>query len=321
MESLNAIDVFLAVVILWSTWSGWRRGFLVGAVQLLTLAAGLLAAFWAYRWPAAWVAAQWPTWSVWAPPLSFLLIYFLVEILTGGIARRLVLALPRAAHANVGNRALGILPGFGNGLIHATVLTVLLLGLPMFDRLTTLTRDSVVAERLSGPVGWIEARLLPIFEPAVRRTLQGLTVPAGSRTSVQLPFEVQQAQARPELESRMLAMVNEERSAHGLQPLRADPELAEVARAHSRDMFRRGYFSHYTPEGGDLGDRLRAAQVRYLLAGENLALARNLRTAHQGLMDSPGHRANILRPQYGRLGIGVLDGGRHGLMVTQNFRN
>jgi uncharacterized protein YkwD len=38
-------------------------------------------------------------------------------------------------------------------------------------------------------------------------------------------------------------------------------------------------------------------------------------------MDSPGHRANILRPAFGRLGVGVLDGGVRGLMVTQNFRN
>ena len=38
-------------------------------------------------------------------------------------------------------------------------------------------------------------------------------------------------------------------------------------------------------------------------------------------MRSPGHRANILRPQFGRLGIGILDSGGHGLMVTQAFRN
>jgi uncharacterized protein YkwD len=97
--------------------------------------------------------------------------------------------------------------------------------------------------------------------------------------------------------------------------------LTQVARAHSRDMFARGYFSHYTPEGRDLEDRLRTARIGYLTAGENLALAPTLSTAHSGLMHSPGHRANILRPQFGRLGIGILDGGVHGLMVTQAYRN
>jgi len=47
----------------------------------------------------------------------------------------------------------------------------------------------------------------------------------------------------------------------------------------------------------------------------------SVRIAHAGLMNSPGHRANILRPQFGRVGIGIMDGGVHGLMVTQNFRN
>jgi uncharacterized protein YkwD len=86
-------------------------------------------------------------------------------------------------------------------------------------------------------------------------------------------------------------------------------------------MFARSYFSHVSPDREDPFDRMREAKVRYLTAGENLALARTLPAAHRGLMESPGHRANILRPQFGRVGIGVLDGGVHGLMVTQNFRN
>ena len=54
---------------------------------------------------------------------------------------------------------------------------------------------------------------------------------------------------------------------------------------------------------------------------QNLALAPTLPQAHQGLMNSPGHRANILRPAFGRVGIGIVDGGRRGQMVTPNFRN
>jgi uncharacterized protein YkwD len=86
-------------------------------------------------------------------------------------------------------------------------------------------------------------------------------------------------------------------------------------------MFARGYFSHVTPEGRSPFDRMEAAGVSFRTAGENLALAPTLRIAHTGLMNSPGHRANILRPAFGRLGIGVMDGGPRGLMVTQNFRN
>ena len=86
-------------------------------------------------------------------------------------------------------------------------------------------------------------------------------------------------------------------------------------------MFARGYFAHDTPEGRSPFDRMREANVRFTTAGENLALAPTIPVAHTGLMNSPGHRANILRREFGRVGIGVMDGGMRGLMVSQEFRN
>ena len=64
---------------------------------------------------------------------------------------------------------------------------------------------------------------------------------------------------------------------------------------------------------------VRAAGARFAIIGENLALAPTTELAHRGLMDSPGHRANILSPQYGRVGIGVAEGGLHGKMFAQEF--
>jgi uncharacterized protein YkwD len=107
----------------------------------------------------------------------------------------------------------------------------------------------------------------------------------------------------------------------GLKPLKADPEMTVVARAHSRDMFARGYFAHINPEGENPFDRMKKASIIFSIAGENLALAETLKKAHNNLMNSPGHRANILNPSFGRLGIGVLDGGDYGLMISQEFRN
>ncbi len=75
-----------------------------------------------------------------------------------------------------------------------------------------------------------------------------------------------------------------------------------MARAHADDMFRRGYFSHDTPEGVDPFQRMKQAGIVFGLAGENLALAPTLDIAHNGLMNSPGHRANILKPHSGRWG-------------------
>jgi uncharacterized protein YkwD len=84
-------------------------------------------------------------------------------------------------------------------------------------------------------------------------------------------------------------------------------------------MWRRNYFGHVSPEGHDAGDRLNAAEVSYQMAGENLALAPTLQSAHTGLMNSEGHRANILDPDFRRVGIGVIDNGYYGKMFVQVF--
>ncbi|MFN6995891.1 MAG: CvpA family protein [Aquincola tertiaricarbonis] len=318
---MNLADALICLVVLASVFVGWRRGFVLSAVELLCLVAAVLVAFVGYAPLAAWLGAQQAELGVWAAPASFLGLYIVARILLGAVAQAVLRRVPAPVHGHGANRALGMLPGTANGLINATVVAMLLLVMPFSDRVSTAMRDSLLAERLAAPAEWVEARLGPIFDPAVQQTLNKLTVRPGSRDTVKLPFAVTDPRPRPDLEAQMLVLVNQARQRQGLKPLAADPAATEVARAHSRDMFARSYFSHITPEGRDPFDRMRAGQLRYLAAGENLALARTLGMAHQGLMDSPGHRANILRPAFGRVGIGVLDGGRHGLMVTQNFRN
>ena len=84
-------------------------------------------------------------------------------------------------------------------------------------------------------------------------------------------------------------------------------------------MFEKGYFSHNSPEGKTPFDRIDTAQIQYKAAGENLAYAPSVEVAHEGLMNSPGHKENILRPEFGTLGVGVIDGGINGKMFCQEF--
>lgn len=317
----NVVDLLLAAIVLLGAWAGWARGFVFAALDLLTLVASLAAAFLGWRVASDWVSGAMPALGVWVAPLCFVVLFLCVHFLLGTVVLRLLLRTPRKLHGNPVNKALGIGPGAANGAMHAVVAAVLLLTLPLGGEVGTWAHGSALANKLSSPAEWAEAQLAPVFNPAVERTLEVVTVKPESHESIALHYRVTQAQPRPDLEAQMLELVNAERRAAGMPPVRPDAELVEVAREHSRDMFARGYFSHYTPDGKDLEDRLRRAHVGYLSAGENLALAPTLYTAHSGLMHSPGHRANILRPQFGRLGIGILDGGIHGLMVTQAFRN
>jgi uncharacterized protein YkwD len=318
---LNPVDLLLIAIVLVGALTGWARGFVFSALDLLTLAISLTAAFLGYREVTDLVAKAAPSLGIWVAPLAFVGIFLLVHVILGAAILRLALRIPRPVHQNIANRLLGLLPGTVNGAMHAVVAAVLLVTLPLGARVAGWANASALAPTFAAPAEWVEARLAPVFDPVVRRTMQALTVQPESRQSVPLGFRTTQAQPRPDLEAQMLEMVNAERRAAGLKPVKPDAELTQVARDHSRDMLARGYFSHYSPEGKDLTDRLRQAKVSYLSAGENLALAPTLYTAHNGLMHSPGHRANILRGQFGHLGVGILDSGAHGLMVTQAFRN
>ena len=320
--NFNVIDILLVLVVLLSTWHGWRRGFICGSFDLLRWVVSLLAGLRFYQPVARWLGTHTNLWSdVWDKPIAFLSIAIISGVAIYFIGFAILKRLPKDIHKRKFNRVFGILPGLANGLIAASIVAALLLALPLAEGLRERARNSPLTNRLAGYTESLEASLAPVFEGAIAETLNLLTIRPESNERISLPFTVAAPSARPELEAQMLELVNREREAAGLAPLAADPELTEVARQHSADMFRRGYFAHVTPENRSPFDRIREAEIRFSAAGENLALAPSVQIAHSGLMKSPGHRANILRPQFGRVGIGIMDGGTRGLMVTQNFRN
>ncbi len=320
--TFNAIDIVLVVVVLLSALNGWRRGFVLGLLDLLGWILSLVAALRFYQPTARWLGARFDLWSgVWNQPLAFILIAASVSVAVHLLSYAFLRRLPEDFHERSLNRLFGVIPGLANGLIAAAIVAALLLSVPLSESLSERARGSALVNRFAVYTERLENALHPVFGDAITQTLNLLTVQPDSDERVTLPFTVQVSRPRPDLEAEMLKLVNKERTAAGLRALAPDPELTDVARRHSADMFARGYFAHDTPESRDPFDRMRAADVRFLTAGENLALARTVQIAHTGLMNSPGHRVNILRPEFGRLGIGIMDGGMRGVMVTQNFRN
>ena len=253
--------------------------------------------------------------------LAFVLVAIFVGVAVRLIGYSLLRRLPKDVHERTLNRLLGLAPGLANGLITAAIVSALLPSIPLNEDLRERARESAAANRLAGYAERLETALHPVFGDAIAETLNLLTVRPESHERVALPYKVAMSRPRPDLEVRMLQLINKERIAAGRKPLAPDPKVTEVARGHSADMFARGYFAHDTPEGRDPFDRMREANVRFNTAGENLALAPTVQIAHTGLMNSPGHRANILRKDFGRVGIGIMDGGIRGLIVSQEFRN
>lgn len=117
----------------------------------------------------------------------------------------------------------------------------------------------------------------------------------------------------------MINLVNQARAANGLPALQVDMQLVKLARMKSQDMITNNYFGHTSPTYGTPGQMLTNAGVKYRAAGENIAGNRSVEAAHTALMNSSGHRANILGKSYTHVGIGVVSGGPYGLMITQIF--
>jgi hypothetical protein len=119
------------------------------------------------------------------------------------------------------------------------------------------------------------------------------------------------------LPAALTTLANNDRAAEGLGALVEDLELDAVAQAKAEDMARKGYFAHVSPEGRTPWYWLDTAKYPYTYAGENLAVDfTDSADVERAWMDSPMHRANILKGQYTHVGIGIAQGMYEGKQVT-----
>ncbi len=229
------------------------------------------------------------------------------------------------------NALLGIAPGLVKGLI-IVGLGLRVLALAPIDGAIA---DNFTSSQVGRRIGEIASVTLPYVEQAFTQIEDRATAflppvtdlpggtPSGTTTTnpqLRIPPGLP-TWPDPNSEAVMLRLVNQERAKVGIKPLVVDGRLQAIARAHSEEMFRLGYFAHDSPVSGSPFDRMRAAGIRYLAAGENIAYAPTVEAAHQGLMQSPEHRRNILDPEFTRVGIGVVQSGLWGRMFTQDFTN
>jgi uncharacterized protein YkwD len=134
-----------------------------------------------------------------------------------------------------------------------------------------------------------------------------------------------------DVRAAVLCLHNRERAARGMPALRESAKLRRAAEGHSADMVAQGYFAHDSLSGADMAERILGtgyARDRGWSLGENIAWGTgSLATAaeiHRAWMESPGHRANILRRQFREIGIGIALGapagnGGDGATYTADF--
>ena len=125
------------------------------------------------------------------------------------------------------------------------------------------------------------------------------------------------------LEEQCLGEINRVRKAYNLAPLELSEELLEVARDYSRRMAEENFFSHNDPDGRTVRERVGLANIRWRMVGENLAYSNGyinpVAASMSGWMDSPGHRRNILDPDWRQTAIGVWISANGTVYFTEIF--
>jgi len=258
-----------------------------------------------------------------AQPIGFIVVLVLVESLFSIAGHLALTPIVRAVHRSPAleraDRIGGIFPASARALFVIAIVLAAFVVSPVGSDLKASVESSRIAR---GLIDQISA-----FQPILAKLSGqlGETVPLfvtklgeDQREDLDLPSNLQLS-ADPVAERQMFDLVNDERAAVGLARLQWDDRLLPVARQHSEEMFKLKYFAHQSPVSGSPFDRLKAAGITYTRAGENLAYAQSVSVAHRGLMQSQGHRENILRPEFTHIAIGVVSAGPYGRMFTQMF--
>ena len=305
---MNWVDLIILLMISLFALEGFRQGFLSQAINIGGFLLSLIAALTLYSSIGALLMNLFHLPPIAANPVGFLIVWIIVESVFFGIINNFLAKIHTTFGQNPINRYLGFIPAILNALLFISFILLFIASLPINPIIKKDVFDSRIASALIKQVSVLEKPLNEIFGPITKQGLTFLTVKPEEKGSVDLQFTQNQLTIDYDSEKKMLVLVNDERAKVGVAALTWDEVRAKVARAHSEDMFKRGYFSHYSPEGKDIGDRLIEAGISYNVAGENLALAPTLVRAHDGLMNSPGHKRNILDPAFAKVGIGVIDG-------------
>ncbi len=204
------------------------------------------------------------------------------------------------------------------------------------NRLAPVTAISPVAAaftaQLQGPLGSTALAVPPIGTIPTTTTLPTVTTDPISTASIPKGTTLAQTDARlVKLELAMVDMVNDERAKAGLGLLKWDEKLASVARAHAAEMRDKNYFAHESPTPGmkDPLDRYRVVfQDSPRVIAENIFRSwgaqrqvslDQVKEGHESLMNSPGHRANILYREVTHIGIGFAVNSHGDLWITQMF--
>lgn len=324
----NWVDLIILIVLLIYFIDGIRRGFVYQLFSFIGFVAAFAIALRFYPFFGKLLAGNFSLPIGIANGLGFILAGFLFEIILSFVIYFVIrkgfvgkiLSSPKLRFLKTADRILGVVPSVLIALVILAFILTTLIALPIRGDIKKSILESKIGAPIVRKTSGIERNFAKIFGDVIEDSLTFLTIKPHGGESIDLKFTQEDLTYDDESEREMWMFINQEREKEGVGKLKLDRgELTNTARKHGVDMFERGYFSHVNPDKEDPFDRLENMDVSYVLAAENLAYAPDVELAHRGLMDSQSHRDNILNPAFGKVGIGVVDGGIYGKMFVQIF--
>ncbi len=318
---VNWLDAVIVVVVMYFLYEGWRQGFVYLGTSFFSFLLSLWLAVSLHIPVSKFLTEKFGIPQIWTTVIAYVCVAFVAQMVLSEALSLLASRISKKIIKHPINQWLGALVSVVNGLVLLTFFLLVLLAVPIRGTVKNDIQGSILAKNLIRLTQQYAPPINTSVEEAVSQAKKFLTVPPESRENIALDVSPSPESLRVDEESEkmMRDLVNQERAKIGLSPLFIDTKMVNVARDYSRDMFTRRFFSHVSPDGEDASDRLAHGGVVFVHAGENLAYAPDVTTAHDGLMKSDGHRVNILDRRYRRIGIGVIDAGVYGKMFTQLY--
>jgi len=319
--SVNWVDWVIVLVAWYYLFTGWETGLVYLAGSLVSVLSSLFLALKLHGYVGSFLTEKFGIQLKWTAVLGYLIVGLVSYIILEDFIRFFIQKFPRGVLRSRVNKWLGAVVSSLNGLVIITFFLLVALALPLRGTAKRDIQDSRVAGFLVMVAENYGGQVTSTLDRAAKDAVRFLTISPQSNERISLDIAPQNWELIVDegAEKDMVSLINSERTKLGLAPLVVDGSIVAVARAHSLDMFQRRYFAHVNPEGEDVVDRLLKAGISFRTAGENLAFSADVDTAHDGLMESEGHRHNILDPSFRRIGVGVIDSGVYGEMFTQNF--
>ena len=122
-----------------------------------------------------------------------------------------------------------------------------------------------------------------------------------------------------EEEKEFLNLINSNRKDNGLNELKIDNAIQNVARLKAQDLERNDYFSHKSPSYGDINEMLVSFGVKCSIAQENIAGNQNLSGAVEAWMNSDSHKSNILNEEFNYTGVAIVESSTYGKIFVEVF--